>query len=767
MVEMLAAYLKIGVHDAIDVLVSKGLIDNSGPDFAGKLTEYINKNVIYRKRLLDFWKKIKGNESLFTREHLSILTVMGFDMRWGHRKAAGYVFGYCSKMDIIKTIRVTDSATEAKDSGYNRIFHGKGWNKVCVVPSFDMPGRIKTLTLFGNIQGGEVTVVNRHIAYRRWGAADLECGLMLLQDMATSKHEHNVVITDTLVGLKMAVSHAEINKELPPITVLPPDSSRISRSWNNLHSLGKEVILTGSRVEAMRATGNSYRLTKCDRVWDAPWMTVSKWLNAVVDQSYSPIVETSLIIKTDAEVAKPDDGGLAKYGGKTYEKSNTGIYELEVSEEKKEMVSDTLVRINEVISDGETTYYSGVVVRNGKYVTFREKESVIDEDIYKWLYELCRRHNMGMPILLKRFKHAAKAVFMLFHEPRYLSKLDYGDENYIAFKFTNFDVLTDGRVIELSTPRTMNSTHLCVHDELDMFEKSKLGQSDSAIIWAVSACVLSNALSDRFGGSKFGIGADPAVIERVRSIAEDLGCYIPPKETNADDIKKLMAGEAKRKFPVVLPLDSYDIKLAAVETEQAVGERNCIESISNNELYGKRMTARWVRIKNCSFTVPEDMVKAVRKISIGFLSWLISSNFRKSDTSTLANTVCALKKWCEKLDIGMNGIKGCTALIDEDLKLSDEESKAEAFKRFVGGASILGVFISNGRDTVDSKVMSIACKDFYKAVNMINVVVPDRSKLSDALASTGTVLSYGIFEPTGNLSWAVKSREFRRWGNHI
>ncbi len=146
-------------------------------------------------------------------------------------------------------------------SPWRRVFPGRGWGDVLVVPHHDLPGRVCGFTFVG--RGGEAADRRFKATRPRLAGRPAEGGLTCFWAVDNSHGmlgEHVVACDDTFLALRLHVRHfATARTALPLVAFTDTPDVRTERAWQALG--GKTPVFWGWRVtpglvyQAVRAEG--------------------------------------------------------------------------------------------------------------------------------------------------------------------------------------------------------------------------------------------------------------------------------------------------------------------------------------------------------------------------------------------------------------------------------------------------------------------------------------------------------------------------------
>ena len=763
MIEMLAAYLKISLNDAIAYLISKGIIDNSKPDYERRQLEYVHRQANYRNKLLSFWNMIKGCEKRITKTHEKILyTLTGLSPS----SAICSLFGFSNKAEVVKNFAVSNSSA-AGNGGCNRIFVGSGWEDVCLLPAFDMPGRIKTMIIFGRPVAGGISTAIRHVCYKIWTKPETEAGLIFFDEAVSSNYKSLILETNTAQGIRIAADYIDKYKKMPQLMVLPPELERSSRAWLSLSDSEKNIIVTGPRAGEFTSISPVLLGTTYKEEWSNNWVGSSKWISECINKKaviVKKIVDTSpqIVIKNPKCVT---------YNGDTYEECPNEI----VIRKNGKLIADFIVKVNKVFIKRNKTRYIGYVQNNIGRANFKVNGKVFRSSIAfkRWIIRIFLKNNLGQPVCKYSYTGVIEKLSLMFSEPKVidLDSKKVGEKK--LYKFANYSIDKLGNIKTNKQPKLRTPGAMLINEELNLFEKEAIGDAGSEMVWACAIPILGNAIAKLVNKKKVGIGVNPDCFPEVKVIAEYMGCA--NRKITSILLRKMnlsghLEDEFKRELPIVFDVDDCAL-FKKISVEQVPGDRNCLIEMSKTELNGVRTITRWVYIDEAPLTMTEHLSLACRKLTVSFLSEFIAGGCKTEGNNLIAKTVSALSRWCTKNKINLDGLLKGFERINHDLDKSDAAAKSESFKILAGELMVCNKFDHLGKKHILGDSQWIACKDFYHACQTRLIPVINKAELSKALLETKTIEEYGVVydEKYRNVtpSWRIRHDYLKEWESYI
>ena len=754
MTELVARHLGISVTEAIILLTEKGALDRNIINYEKRLSDYISKSVEFRHKLLNFWEICKQRNKDMGQEYVNIVRALNLNIGNHWFEAGSQLIGFCHKSEAEKALIVKERNKSCLNSGCNRPFSGLGWGHVCVIPAFDMPGRIKTLTFIGISEtDGSILETSRNIVYRTWGPREVECGTMFLEQAMKMPDKEIIIASDTLDTLRMSLDYVEKTGKFPPIIVQANQPEKISLSWKLLKNEGRSLTAVGDRAVNMALSDKSLHTSSSPGDWTQPWLGSQKWINKVIEGrcKQADTVETSPL-----ETSKYK---TVFYGGKYYEERPDGMYCNDNIE------CDASLVIEKISSSGGKHYYHGYVKYNTAKIPFTSTSSVMDYGYSKWLKDTCIKNDMDMPSCSKSFSRVAVKVAMLLHSPsKEIVSVDSND----AYAFSSHRISSDGGVIPV-TRAGKHCSSVLSSDPLNEFEKGALSDEESGLAWAVIACSLSNALSSKLNSQSMGIGVDPDSFEDVKAVGQKLGCAIN-KMTGMTFNKSVMsmtlAMEVSLNLPMIADPEKMNAPLQKLNLQRASGSRNCMMGMDRLAVLGARTISRWAYINTSSIYLDDVLESALSKVAIGFLSWMVKNQYRTEGHGLFNKTTHALRAWCLHEGIATHGLEAGLKLVDCDYVSSNNTYITNAFielcKSFIM-MSAIEVYKRNGVRVSLKNEAWLPCREIFKACKHHNVPISEPGKLTFALTATKAAIECRNNPDNRLLSWVIPEEEWQEW----
>ncbi len=754
MIELLARKLKVTLEDVIAILAAKGVLDTSVHNYDKRLNDYLARTVGLRHKLLAFWDKCKENSRNMLADHKVIAGCLNLKIGRNWDKVGSNLIGFCHKSDVERAVSVSEGKVTG---GVNRPFIGEGWGEVLVIPSFDMPGRIKTLTFIGHTTEPKLAVSVRHVSYKTWGTHDKECGSVFLEEAVKSTNKSIVVMSDLINGVRLVLSHVEAHGVVPPIIIPGEDRSRSSSSWRTLVDEGRTLIAVGNRARSILTCHSAVRVGEDPGAWESSWMGSEKWIDKVITSSkpQDEPVETS-----------PLPTKKVTHGKETYEERPDGIYH------DDSLVCGALLTISKITLTGSNHFYSGTVRISGEEVPFTASTDFLDNKFSRWLKSFCIKGELDIPECSPKYAKVATRVAMLLRPPvkEIVTPANIGGRP--EYEFARFNIKEGGEVTLCDRKKAIPGTEALSDQSMTLFEKGALSDDRSDLAWATIICCMANAIAKKVGCSTLGIGVTPESFDDVRFMASKMGAQINKLSGpvfNKTIIPTTLKNEEKADLPMVIDPEKIDAPLQRLNIEKASGARNCIVSMERLALLGCRTITRWAYIGESAAIISEELSSALAKLPIDFLSYATSKGFKSAGSNLIEKTVSLLSSWCNDNEIDTDGLDAGVKLIDHDLESSQNKSISDAFVSLCGKFSIMGYFTSAGyKDPGNGRVkmadmLWVECRDFFNMCKAHNVPMLEPGRLAQALKATNTIVDYCLNRDSRVPSWVIDPDKWEQW----
>jgi hypothetical protein len=622
-IELVASVWKQDIATTILKLNAHGI---SFPDDAldpSIIDRYILGHVEYRKGIQALWELSQERLPLndthtiaklhdkFTAGHAAS------SITWPRRGKS--FLGGCHINDVLRAFRHEKVRNSGPDldprtlnSGHDRIFKGRGWTDVLVLPHYELPGKIRGFTFIGR-EGSAKDIlyrrVNNHPAGRRpkieTNAAAYDPGLTMYETMFSyhSRYKSTTfVLADPVVALRLQLRHLRQSNTPLPVCGSYSDGKLTNRwLWSTAFSrnfifwgrtLTPDLIQQARHANGKIAVGKTLSTLAASPTEKSPtqWLdlmerTAKPWQVVLEDElkvASLPVAESLLLrLRLSSQELKEFSTGcsldvrekLADLFATAGHGFKSVLVESKTLIETKEgwcledgtVICDTVIRIEKVVHQPvkNCAYYRGYVERNGNRVEFTDEAEYVELHIGKWLRNKLISAGLGRPKVSRTWQKHLLTIAQSFHEPENVVGIDsFGwKEEQQSFVFPHFVLRRNGEVVDDPLVRVVSDNSPAVAlrrpQLLTPQQVTQLNEPGEHldVFWATTACVVSNIISPAFnlpptGIALFGAGATMA----GRAAARTLGCVDVElgQQTMGSALRKLHTANTAHGWPFVL-----------------------------------------------------------------------------------------------------------------------------------------------------------------------------------------------------------------------
>lgn len=636
LIELAARFLKMPVPETIAELGRCGLMPRADGESADA---YLTQHMGLRRRADDFWKTASANlneyrsdavyglcENLGIHHILSDCSRAHFALRWVGLATKQSVEELFAPQSYVAAERVNhgDRRTLRRGSGpgSSRLFVGIGWDEVLVLPFNDQPGRISGFLFVGRdadpLKGD---VFYRSLHYGSSSDLPHESGLCML-DTIDAKPDRLMdgkvfVCSDPLLAVRLqARSVWEFCQPLPLAATWRDHKHAPRWVWNNLPT-SNLVCFGPTRTHAFRdalATGAAVGALKTKVEWPDSAIQNLKY----VRRSSRPVLEA---IRDELWRQKPsqarawmeslglteaqrgdlkelagerwenclDDGPLVRrvmVAGKTIVETVAGW----TLAKNNRLVCNARIRVQEIatLSDGHQ-WITGVALLDGHSIPFDAALAEIDRrGLLPVVRDCLLKRGAGVLIYDRSWATLGWELAIALQPPTFVSRPDRVGWNGStrSFHFPKFRVRQSRE--NVIVPENMVSDgplpFNCLQSPLagESFSTSSAHHPDAetAIFWALTACILDSLLSSRDRRSKQGILlAGDSAAEIGVAVATELGCLsldVPSRWSNSDLQGWLSKQTQAHDAPPVIQMDGGRGREAVWNWLGGLGEKHCV-----------------------------------------------------------------------------------------------------------------------------------------------------------------------------------------------
>jgi len=694
--------------------------------------KYEEAHIRHRQRLQDMWESAQKRLPLQDTEQMVELCqkLVGRaatpTSTWFER--AGRFLGGCHANDVRMALHHTMCTNRLKkgdslNAGRGRVFKGKDWADVLVIPFYTAPGKIHAFMFIGrDAEAPDDFVFKRvpvvsHQFETKDQAPIWDSGLSMYETL-TIEHKKfgstTFVLNDPVTALKLQLRHLRDNNTPLPICGSIIDGRISNRHvWKNAAhrdyiiwapELSPELIQQAMCAKGRIAVSDSLRALPDDVSRRRP----VEWLERMVRQSraWEDVLETELEKMELAECENlllylnMSDVELARFMQQCSEAICNKLQKIKTAGKEKhrsiaingktvlekdghwtlasgEILSDTIIRLENVVyyPDENVTEYRGNVTRDEQVIEFAELASVMENKTGAWLRNLLARHGMGRPNIQPRWSQHLLGLAQGFHEPtsnKGIESFGWVDDRFV---FPRFEVHPGGHVLEqdawytlteMTPARDLQAPGNIPHETLKTLGASS---QSSAVFWATAAHITSNLLAEVLHQDRRGLvllGA--AATSLGAATATSLGC-ITTDVSALGAFKRVVAKNSaaivRHQWPVYLRCDKYKNKLLA-DWLQHPDAKNAIVDLLPQHAQALMINGGWNLIHvDGAPSVGGTLQRVGAPILPAYIQHLAARRFRLTYTGSYVESVLAdMSAWFGDLTNDDTVFRQAAALLD-------------------------------------------------------------------------------------------------------
>lgn len=636
LIELAARILSIPTLEAIPTLVQSGIMPRTDPE---SIDAYAGQYVGLRERVNTLWQTAsaalsgyRSNTVYGLCEYLGLHRILGdfsyahYALRWAGLATKQSVEELFTPLCYAETERVNPdgrrTTRRGSGPGTSRIFVGIGWNEVLVLPFYDLPGRIcGFLLLERDADPLKGDIFYRSLPYGCASDPPHESGLFMF-DTLDSKPDRRTdgkvfVCSDPILAVQLqARSVNELCRPLPLVATWRDHKHAPRSVWDNLTT--KNLICFGpNQTHTFRdalalnaAVGESKTRT---RGWD-----LALWKLYDVRRSARPVLDAirvelwrqnrnqsrAWVESLDlTEAQRADLQHLAGEG--LWDRIVDGPLMRRVTVAGKAVIEtaagwtlvkgnrsicNARIRIQEIaaLADGRQ-WITGVALLNGRSHSFDASLAEVDRrGLLPIVRDQLLKRDGGILIYDRRWAKLGWDAAVAFQSPPLVERPDRVGWNSItmSFHFPQFRIRQSGRDAVVYERMVCEGPLPCAHLSAPSTEaylssaSARRPDTETAIFWALTACLLDGLLSGRHGRPKHGILlAGDSAAEIGVALATELGCLCldVPSRWSETDLQRWLSRQTKaHDVPPLLQLDGGRGREAVWNWLGGIGEKHCI-----------------------------------------------------------------------------------------------------------------------------------------------------------------------------------------------
>ncbi len=579
------------------------------------------------------------------------------------------------------------SVRRGSGPGPRRLFKGKDWEDVLVVPYYDLPGRVCALVIIGgdaDPDNGDVVFKPLNIGGSRRDIR--ECGVSSLFNLIGKPHKDFgdtlFVIADPIVALRLQLRHLRDHSEPLPIVAsvlderfapvhvfdqLPP-RELIFLGPQRDHRLLRQAVAARGHVSPLAVTPKQIHRESGgmpSKVWlhkmakdAAPWSDSIEGELATMDDFAAQNLLKGLKL-TAPELEKLSDHGYAESWARierlrhqTVRRRRAFINNRAVIEtldtwcfeESGEEVCNGVVRVEQIVrTDSGRTYYSGWARITG--TDFKTRFVLDSEPVHKrGLLPVARDKLLAdkaseRPLIFNpKIARDSLNIALQFHEPvseHGTDRVGWHDDSY-CFAFPQFSMGGHGEETSWTTvfdpdvpvPAVEWDEPLSGQLANDAVQVLSESTADVALLWSVAACVAEQLLDGVLFRERHGVVIEGSSAAAGFVAAEALGCI---RFNNTSRRTKLTADDVvdaceKHSLPTILPFRSWSE--ATVDAVCSRRTDSVIVSGNRHAVKSLGTQGRWhvIRSREQVRYIRPEVVDAARQLMPQYLKHVLQQN---------------------------------------------------------------------------------------------------------------------------------------------
>lgn len=619
-IELAAQAWTTGIESALLRLHALGVpLPESGTDPAA-IAAYVRDHPEYRRQIRAFWQAAQDELAIHHTSETRQLVLRAVGVRhytlsqWDEQGRR-----YLGAADRLTAERLfhpgasryrQQSGRRGHGGGAHRLFRGPGWGMVLVVPFYDLPGRLCGFLFIGR----EADPAAGDWVYQpvRQGAVNArpkEAGLQMIDGLFAPPHpllgdESLFVIPDPALALTLQLRAlaADTMRPLPIVGSYGDHRAATRAVWTHLPHrrpiflvarVDESLLAQARQADGWIATpGLTRRSLQGDlmshrrpHAWlrrarrkARPWCVVLRChlrtlplcqAEALLRRLGFDWAELEQFVRQSDEELRQKLRPLlhgrqvtprVRLGGRTVIETDAGWF----WERSGELISDAVVRIEQVLHSARQTRYRGFVRFRGRTYPFCAPAAPLDRHLLAWTRRFLLQAGAGLLTYQATWSRKALALAQQFHPPELVEcETQIGwSRPHSRFLFPTFCLTLGGEVergrVPLDIDPTAPAWQLQPPQRLLPSERQVLSErsAETGVFWAVAAAVIHNVLSWLLHYPPVPLALDGAGAQAMGRIAAGLlGCQevrLPARERLERALPRLERACAAHHWPVVL-----------------------------------------------------------------------------------------------------------------------------------------------------------------------------------------------------------------------
>ena len=650
LVELAAATWQVEVPGAVARLGHTGLFPQI-PTIK-VVDDYVANHVMYRRRLTDFWERASRKPmelaSTSTRHLLRQFGLLDQAQSPAWPDEAGRFIGAANRQEVESLFsplsheqqeRVNPNGKTTRrrggGPGKRRLFRGRDWEDVLVLPYFDVPGRICGFLFIGRDADPDAG----DYVFRRGNLGPgtrtiREAGFGMLAALGDGPHpqlgDSVFVVSDPVIGILLKAQG--LREGLHPLPIVLSHFSPEIQTLNLPDQLASQKLIfwndhSGLRL-AKRCDGSvsKFKISRSEIERRLNHRTPLDWLRLVKKHSthwsialreelrtlaprqagelllqleFTPTEIRNFTIGCDPELRERleqcDPHRITRrrvlVSGVSVVETETG-WEIETTGEK---LCNLPIRIEELLTtDGGEAFYRGIVPTSNAvtHITIPASE-VKRRGLFQCVHDRLIEQEAGVLNFQPKWNKRSAFIALELNPPTLVtgsSRIGWNPQRR-CFMFPKFTIscrgVVDSDVLPLAVDGNEPGRHLERPSRLSRLAVDLLSSATTevAIAWAMLACIVHNVLAGFMGNRSCGVILDGASAQSTGpAVARVLGCAelnLRQRRPTLTMLERINDGCTRHAWPTVVRLADGPTKVTA-DWIDSPGPRNAILSLDRH-----------------------------------------------------------------------------------------------------------------------------------------------------------------------------------------
>ena len=544
----------------------------------------------------------------------------------------------------------------------SRIFVGRNWGDVLVIPYYDMPGRVCGITIIGRNADPDKDVLYKCTLKNR----DVkEAGLAGHPKVFSTKGDTVFGFRDHISGVRLQMRHMGMKTEPLPLVLWRDDGNRRSRfAWDMFGN--RKIIICDTKFSpealAQAITSDGYMVTVADIDYGQPRETLQKleenskhWSDAFenfAETATTPELEELVYSLPRAMTRKIFDkisvgtkerlkslskfrsvGRVVVLGTRLIEEREDSWYwtlekrRSRASHSSESLVADAVLRIDKVIyvSRSKKTYYQGRVKYLGTEYEFCVDRKKMTSKPFAWMQGFLLTKGKGLLRYSAKWEQAGIELALLFKAAIFVQGCDVvGWDDTTEMFHLPYYTISEGdakRKEQATVVEDSPASHIQDFRELTPDEMERLvkpGRASEAF-WANWCACVANILAPAFNHPTRGIAVVGAgAIQGMRQVARSLGCHQCEVGGREPKVK-----ENEHNWPMVIGLDDRSTEVKMMQWVNERKQHKDVIVVSLEQALGLLAAGGWNIVVDMDITSGGATDKARDYLVTNYLSYIM------------------------------------------------------------------------------------------------------------------------------------------------